>query len=58
MIRTGIGTTRPVLDPDSSVPLYDMFIDGEWIGSRRTMEQALDALSWRLWPSRRLTTTK
>lgn len=30
-----------VLDPkDQSVQLYDIYVDGKWYGSRRTLEQA------------------
>ena len=29
----------PVRDKDGNVVLYDMYVDGEWHGSRRTLEQ-------------------
>jgi hypothetical protein len=30
-----------VLDPkDQSVQLYDIYVDGKWYGSRRTLQQA------------------
>jgi hypothetical protein len=48
-----IGSTKPVLDRAGKTILYDMFIDGKWVGSRRTFEQAMAALAWVLWPSRR-----
>lgn len=58
MTRTGIGSTRAVLDADGATVLYDIFIDGEWIGSRRTPDQALNALAWVLWPSKRFNHSK
>lgn len=33
----------PVKDADGEVVLYDIFIDGKWIGSRRTIPQAIEA---------------
>lgn len=29
--------TRSVIGPDGAVQLYDMFVDGVWHGSRRTI---------------------
>ena len=34
----------PVLDKDGNVILFDMYIDGVWIGSRRTEEQCWEQL--------------
>jgi hypothetical protein len=31
--------TVPVVGQDGSVVLYDMYVNGEWHGSRRTLEQ-------------------
>ena len=31
--------TRAVLDDHGAVVLYDMYVNGEWHGSRRTMRQ-------------------
>lgn len=31
--------TVPVLDEPGNVVLYDMYVDGQWHGSRRTLEQ-------------------
>lgn len=31
--------TVPVLDKDGNVVLYDMYVDGDWHGSRRILEQ-------------------
>ncbi len=31
--------TAPIRDSDGCVILYDMFVYGEWVGSRRTIEQ-------------------
>ncbi len=36
----------PVKDADGEVVLYDIFIDGKWIGSRRTIPQAIAAQAW------------
>lgn len=33
--------TVPVLDKHGNVVLYDMYVDGEWHGSRRTLEQCV-----------------
>ena len=30
---------KPVLDKDGTVQLYDIYVDGEWHGSRRTLAQ-------------------
>jgi len=37
-------TLKPMLDKDGSILLCDMFINGEWIGSRRTVQQCNDQL--------------
>ena len=31
--------TRPVLDERGFVMLWDLFVGGQWVGSRRTVEQ-------------------
>lgn len=31
--------TLPVVNPDGTVLVYDMFVDGRWHGSRRTQDQ-------------------
>lgn len=31
--------------------LYDIYVAGKWVGSRRTLEQAIDELWKRKWPS-------
>lgn len=31
--------TAPVRDKRGDIVLYDMYVYGEWIGSRRTLEQ-------------------
>jgi hypothetical protein len=44
----------PVRDPDGEIILYDIFVNGGWIGSRRTIPQATEAqAAYKL-----LTTTK
>lgn len=34
----------PFKDGDGNIVIYDMFVDGTWIGSRRTPEQCEDDL--------------
>lgn len=41
----------PVLDKDGSVLLYDIFVAGQWVGSRRTIPQAIEVLRSQGWPS-------
>lgn len=41
----------PALDKDGNIFLYDIFVDGKWIGSRRTLKQAIAALGSAEWPS-------
>jgi hypothetical protein len=36
----------PVFDKDGSVLLYDLFVNKEWIGSRRTVKQSEEWLSF------------
>lgn len=36
---------RPVMGRDGSTQLFDLFIEGRWIGSRRTREQCFEALT-------------
>lgn len=38
-------TATPCLDEEGRVILYDLWIDDEWIGSRRTVGQSLAELS-------------
>lgn len=33
---------------DGSIQLFDIYIDGKWIGSRRTESQCADAVDWAL----------
>ena len=35
----------PVFDRDGKVVLFDRFRSGKWIGSRRTMEQAIGGMN-------------
>lgn len=47
----------PLVDPDTGdTILYDIFIEGKWIGSRRTIPQCIEALRFRGWPSAVLAT--
>ena len=42
----------PVHDPKTGeVILYDIFVAGKWVGSRRTVRQCIDALTYLKWPS-------
>lgn len=42
----------PLIDEATGqVALYDIFVDGKWIGSRRTLPQAIAALGHHQWPS-------
>ena len=36
-------TTVPVFDKDGGTVLFDMYVDGVWIGSRRTLQQCEEA---------------
>lgn len=47
---------RPALDEDGEILLYDIFVAGRWVGSRRTLRQAIDALRHQGWPSSVLAT--
>lgn len=38
--------TIPVFDRDGTVLLYDMYLDGKWIGSRRTLPQCAESFAW------------
>lgn len=38
---------RPVRDKDGNVQLFDMYVDGDWHGSRRTLEQCDEYLRQR-----------
>lgn len=42
--RTALSALRPVLNKDGGVILIDMYVDGVWIGSRRTEAQCREAL--------------
>lgn len=33
---------------NGEVQLFDIYIDGKWIGSRRTEKQSLQAIDWAL----------
>ena len=35
---------QPVYDTNGNIQLYDMFLMGRWLGSRRTVEQCLEVL--------------
>lgn len=35
-----------LLDKDGAIILYDIYIDGEWCGSRRTAEQCYEFAAW------------
>lgn len=42
----------PVYDPKTrELILYDIFVNGQWIGSRRTLQQCIDALKYHNWES-------
>lgn len=38
--------TKPVLDNRGFVILFDLWVEGKWVGSRRTAEQCAEFLSW------------
>lgn len=44
----------PVRDAAGQIVVYDIFVNGEWIGSRSTFEQAVEAQA----RHKRLTTAK
>lgn len=47
----------PVVDPKTGeVILYDIWVAGAWVGSRRTLAHAIDRLRWLGWPSAVLAT--
>lgn len=37
---------RPVIRDDGTIALWDIFIDGQWHGSRQTYEQAEAMAAW------------
>lgn len=37
---------RPVLDKRGFAVLFDLYVAGEWVGSRRTVEQCEDWLTY------------
>lgn len=41
----------PVLDADGRTILYDIFVAGQWVGSRRTIAQCIEVLRNQGWPS-------
>lgn len=42
----------PLVDPKTDrVILYDIFVAGKWVGSRRTVAQCIDRLRHLEWPS-------
>lgn len=47
----------PVTDPKTGeVILHDVWVAGRWIGSRRTIDQCVEALRHERWPSAVLAT--
>lgn len=47
----------PVIDPDTGeIILYEIFIAGKWVGSRRTIHQCIETLRHQGWPSSVLAT--
>ena len=38
-----VKTTIPVKDKEGNVVLYDMYVNGRWIGSRSTVKQCEEA---------------
>ena len=38
-------TYVPVFDKDGSVLLFDIYVDGKWIGSRRTFAQCREVVA-------------
>ena len=39
----------PVFDPkDGTIQIYDIYLDGEWIGSKRTIQQCEDRVQFLL----------
>lgn len=43
----------PVFDRDGQLLLFDRYLDGRWIGSRRTRDQAIAGFSPMMLPSAR-----
>lgn len=42
----------PVYDPKTrELQLYDMFVNGKWIGSRSTLNAAIETLKYHGWES-------
>lgn len=49
----------PATDPKTgAVVLHDIWVHGEWIGSRSTIAQCVEALRHRGWPSSVMATGK
>ena len=46
----------PAPDEDGGVLLYDIFVAGKWVGSRRTIKQCIETLTHLEWPSAVLAT--
>lgn len=42
---------KPARTERGEIFLYDIYVAGKWIGSRRSLAQAIDALRWHNWPS-------
>jgi hypothetical protein len=38
--------TRPVRDDDGAIVLFDMWLDGQWLGSRRTVAQCREEFEY------------
>lgn len=42
----------PVVDPKTGATiLYDIFVHGDWVGSRRTIAQCIKYLTYLRWPT-------
>jgi hypothetical protein len=46
MITAG-AVFKPVCNDQGVVQLYDIYFRGEWVGSRRTIEQCEAVIAWR-----------
>lgn len=43
---------KSVIDRETKdVILHDIYVAGQWVGSRRTVKQAIETLRWHTWPS-------
>lgn len=43
--RVPVIVARPILDHRGFVVVFDLWVDGTWVGSRRTPEQCAEFLS-------------